>query len=124
MQVNLAFWSGASANPMYVELSTTFAFGLVVWGFNPTMNPTNVVSNRIECAPRNGVPPYTYLWTAISNPDSINITASTNIGTTFWKNMIAGTLAQGTFKCIVQDAALTVISTDVVHVELEHATMD
>lgn len=124
MQVNLAFWGGASANPMYVELSTTFAFGLVVWDGNPAKNPADVVSNRIDCAPRNGVPPYNYLWTPIDNPDSINITANTNIGTTFWKNMVAGTLARGTFKCIVQDSLLTVISTDTVAVELEHATME
>lgn len=124
MQVNLAFWGGAAANPMYVNLNTTFALGLVVWDGNPAKNPANVVSNRVECQPINGVPPYTYTWTAISNPDSINITASANIGTTFWKNMVAGTLVQGTFKCIVEDAVHTVISTETVSVELEHATME
>lgn len=60
-----------------------------------------------------GAPPYTFLWTDVTNLDGISETLPT-AQTTYWRKTFASApdSAEGTFKCVVTDALLDSVDTE------------
>lgn len=83
-----------------------------------TGSGTVITSSPSVCTASGGVAPYTYAWTAISNPDSISIVTSAINQTYFRKTMGALELVTGTFKCVVTDDLGTIVDSNTVTVEL------
>ena len=96
----------ATASPVSVS-GFKFGTGTVTTSSPVTVNVTG------------GVPPYTYLWTDVSNADTITETLPATASTYWRKNLTsAPDSVTGTFKCVVTDAALTAVDSDVVTVDL------
>lgn len=81
-----------------------------VYGYGYSKVPVTVSTTVTTVTPKGGVPPYTYAWSGSGAPWSIG---STTAQSTFFRRsgVGAGDSYNGTFTCVVTDAAGNSVST-------------
>lgn len=102
----VSFTAAGGRPPLRVTISPPHLSGFKIGsGTVTTSAPATVLVTG-------GAPPYTYLWTDVSNLDGISETLPTH-PTTYWRKTFssASADASGTFKCVVTDALGTSVDT-------------
>lgn len=70
------------------------------------------------CSASNGVPPYTYLWTYVSGDTSIYTNTATSASAYFSRFFPDVAEFSAVWKCVVTDAAATVVDSNTVSITL------
>lgn len=79
-----------------------------------------IASPALVCIATGGTPPYSYVWTAISNPGGMTITSPNGSSTTVSKAISGYQTLTSTFRCAVTDSAGSpaTVNTNIVTVSL------